>query len=112
MTEYHKFDDKMVMAALANAQRQTEMMAGVRQDDGKLSIGAGCITVVVENGQICLELPLGFGRFCLPIPPFIPDGTKVQACIDICTKFGIPTGVKLTVSFNGSTIFTKVFGLC
>lgn len=79
---------------------------------GEFSLLAECISVSVQNGKICLNLPLGIGSVCLPIPSWIPDGTAAQACLSICTTWGIPTGVKVTVSVAGQVIITKTFGKC
>lgn len=68
--------------------------------------------MVVDGGKICLELPLGLGRFCFPIPPVFPNGTAAQACLSICTTWGIPTGVRVTVSIAGNVILEKTFGKC
>ncbi|MFN3389309.1 MAG: hypothetical protein ACK40O_10280 [Allosphingosinicella sp.] len=64
------------------------------------------------NGQVCLNLPLGLGSVCLPVPPWVPGGATVQACLDICTVWGVPCGVEVTVSFNNQRIIQKGFGCC
>src|SRR5690349_15734982 len=56
-----------------------------------LRVHAACISVVSQGNEVCLDLPLGLGQVCLPIN--LPDGEVAQACLDICTTFGIPTGV-------------------
>ena len=35
-----------------------------------------------------------------------------QACLDICTTWKIPTGVKITISIAGHVVLTKVIGKC
>jgi hypothetical protein len=110
------FDDKHVQAAIDAAQsfskaRKLEAEKhGPVLADGELKIAAQCISVTVQNGQICVNLPLGIGSVCLPIPSIFPSGTAAQACIDICTKWGIPCGVELTVSIAGQRIVQKGFG--
>ncbi len=79
---------------------------------GALVLAGGCISVTVNNGQICVNLPFGFGSVCLPVPPIFPNGTAAQACIDICTTWGIPTGVKVTISIAGQVIVSKSIGRC
>ena len=79
-------------------------------DDGTLQISAQCISLAVQNGQVCINLPFGLGKKCLPIPKFVPNGTLVEACLDICTKWGIPCGVKVTISLAGKPIVKKGFG--
>ena len=70
-----------------------------------------CVSVTVNNGQVCLNVPI-FGSVCIPIPLPLPSGTAAQACIDVCTKFGIPCGVKVTVSVLGQVVASKSFGCC
>lgn len=70
-----------------------------------------CVSVTINNGQVCLNVPI-FGSVCIPIPLPIPSGTAAQACIDVCTKFGFPCGVKVTVSVLGQVVASKSFGCC
>ena len=92
---------------LAAVNHQTDLSSG-----GKLTLGATCVSVTVQNGKVCLNLPFGFGSVCLPIPAIIPNGTAAQACLDICTTWGVPTGIKVTVSVAGRTIVQQTFGYC
>lgn len=75
-------------------------------------VAAECVSVTVENHSICINLPLGFGKHCFSIPLNIPNGTAGQACLHICTTFGIPTGIKVTVSLAGITVVSQSFGKC
>jgi hypothetical protein len=123
MADYASFDQEKIDAALETARLHHESFnVGTRltandlskvdvHAAGEFSISGGCITVSVNNGKICLNLPI-VGQYCLPVPSWIPSGAQLQACVSICTTFGIPTGVKLTVSFNGQIIFTKTFLKC
>lgn len=119
MTQYHQFDQDQIDAAIAAARShydQTSIMTegapAPAHDDGHMAMAAGCISVAVEDHKICINLPLGLGDVCIPIPSFIPDGTLAEACLHICTTFGIPTGVKVTISVAGKTIVSKSFGKC
>ena len=119
MATYHKFDESAVKAALEAAKNHYDHAAIQAQganasisDDGHLAFGAHCISVEVEDGKICLELPVGIGKVCLPIPKIIPNGTAAEACLTICTHWGIPTGVSVTVSALGKVIVKKSFGSC
>jgi hypothetical protein len=119
MTTYHQFSQDKVDAALsaANAHNELLRVADVHGGasiaaGGELSIAAECISVTVQNNRICLNLPLGIGNYCLPIPVSIPNGTAAEACLSICTTFGFPTGVKVTVSALGHVIIEKSFGKC
>lgn len=122
MTTYAKFDEKLIAAAIETARAQhasfgveQQLAAGLTSIDvaasGELSISGGCVTVKVQDGKICVDIPL-VGQYCLNVPSWIPSGAELQACISICTTWGIPTGAKLTVSFNGQVIFTKTFLKC
>ncbi|MDP3895472.1 MAG: hypothetical protein Q8Q62_02230, partial [Mesorhizobium sp.] len=110
MATYHEFDEKAIAAALEAARgfHDPKALAASAQvnpfDDGHLRLAASCISVTVDNGKVCLNLPLGIGQVCVPIPAIFPNGTAAQACLDICTTWGIPTGVRLTVSIAGQTI--------
>ncbi len=113
---YPSFSADAINQALEAAQRhsQARMLTAVNHetplDDGALKVSASCISVTVQNGQVCLNLPLGIGSVCLPIPSGIPNGTACQACIDICTKWGIPCGVEASVSVAGHVVVSKGFG--
>ena len=78
--------------------------------------GVGCVALEVQNGQVCLDLPLFFPDICIPMPvSFIPDGTSVEACIDIC--FGgflgiVPKGVCVTVTALGQRVAHECIGSC
>ncbi len=119
MATFHKFDENAIASALETARNfydERKRDEGSRTidlaDDGHLRIAAGCISVTVDGGRICFELPLGLGKFCFPVPPIFPNGTVGQACLSICTTWGLPTGVRVTVSIAGNVILEKTFGKC
>lgn len=78
--------------------------------DGSLRLRAECISVTVHNSQVCLNLPFQIGEVCLPIPAWVPNGTVAQACLDVCTKWGIPCGAEVRVSVAGQIVVEKSFG--
>tara|TARA_R110002095_G_scaffold192148_1_gene170000 strand:- start:171 stop:530 length:360 start_codon:yes stop_codon:yes gene_type:complete len=119
MTTYHEFDESQVNEAIESArnhfaENDVAKMNATSDISGHthMLLSGGCIKVTVENGKVCLSLPLGIGKVCLPIPSSIPNGTAAQACLHICTTFGIPTGIKVTVSVAGITIVQQSFGKC
>ncbi|MGJ8617862.1 MAG: hypothetical protein ACSHWS_13560 [Sulfitobacter sp.] len=119
MATYHSFDEKKINEALQtvrdhHSDMTLDSVSAATDITGNthMQIAGGCISVTVENGKICLSLPLGIGKICLPIPSSIPNGTAAQACIHICTTFGIPTGVKVTVTVAGVTVVSQSFGKC
>ncbi len=118
MTAYD-FDQKQIQSVLdaASEHAKEANLTGLSpttdvSGGGAMMFAGGCISVTVKNHRICLNLPLGFGSFCFPIPSIFPDGTAAKACIDICTTWGIPTGVKVSVSVAGHVVVSKSFGRC
>lgn len=120
MTMYHEFSESAVQQAIdtLTAHGKISEAIGAKAGSshnlvsGEFSALAECISVTVQNQQVCLNLPLGLGSVCLPIPISIPDGTAAEACLNICTTFYIPTGVSVTVSVAGHVIISKSFGKC
>jgi hypothetical protein len=118
-TIYHEFSAEAVNQAIEAAKMHNETFGLAAPNDqmslaggGEFSISAQCISISVQNHRICLRLPLGIGNICLPVPGFVPNGTAAQACLSICTTWGIPTGLKVTISALGHVILTKSFGRC
>ncbi|MGY2734777.1 hypothetical protein [Sphingomonas sp. UYP23] len=114
--EHASFDPKIIEQSLAaaaahsNALRAGLAPEAIELTDGALLVGAQCISVTVKDGQVCLNLPAGIGSKCFSVPSWVPNGTAVQACLDICTKWGIPCGVQVTLSAAGQLILKKGFG--
>lgn len=114
-TSYPGFSAEAIDQALEAAQRHSKALMpsavgkGLVFVDGTLKVSAQCISVTVQNGQVCLNLPI-VGSYCFSVPTWVPNGTAVQACLDICTKWGIPCGVEVTVSLAGQRILSKGFG--
>lgn len=110
------FDPKVIDQALAAAQAHGKALKAQAIDhttplaDGGLKLGAQCVSVTVQNGEVCLNLPLGIGHVCLPVPGWVPNGTVAQACLDICTKWGVPCGVEVTVTVAGQNVVQKGYG--
>ncbi|MFC3195739.1 hypothetical protein ACFODZ_15900 [Marinicella sediminis] len=117
MSDYPTFSEEAVQHAIQAAKDHYDSGAlksrasNVASDDGHLALLAECISVSVKNGKACLNLPLGIGSVCIPVP-IKYDGQVVQACLHICTTFGFPTGVRVTISVAGVTIVSKSFGKC
>jgi hypothetical protein len=114
---YPQFSGEAIEQALAAGRAHAEDLQsaaassqGSALAEGGLKVSAQCISVTVQNGKVCLNLPLGIGSVCLPVPSWIPNGTAAQACLDICTKWGIPCGVEVKVSVGGQVIVSKGFG--
>lgn len=119
MKTYYSFDDEAIQNALDAAKRNHEELLtstdGAPFDPksgGHLFVSAQCVSVTVEDHKICIKLPLGLGKHCIGIPVNIPNGTAGKACLGICTTFGIPTGVKVSVVIAGVTVVSQSFGKC
>lgn len=114
--KYPGFSTDAVNQALDAAQRFSKMRMPAAVDyamqlhDGTLKLSAQCISTTVQNAEVCLILPLGIGRVCLPIPSVIPNGTAAQACFDICESWGRSCGGELTISVAGQPVVRKSFG--
>ena len=76
---------------------------------------AECTSVTVDNGVVCLNLPLGFGRQCIDIPRFIPNGEVARACLSIIYRtvlgVSIPIGVKVCIFVANQEITCVEFRL-
>ncbi len=119
MPEYYKFSDKAVQNALdaAKADFGDKGVHGLAEAShngvrGEMLVHAECVKVVVDDHRICLDLPLGLGKHCISLPVSVPDGTAGEACLRLCTTWGIPTGVEVSVVIGGITIVSQKFGKC
>lgn len=79
---------------------------------GSMLIAAQCISIKTANHKICISLPLGIGKRCFTLPINIPNGSVGSACLSICTTWGIPTGIRVTVTIGGITVISQSFGKC
>lgn len=113
--EHYSFSEEAISGALETARQAHEgtdlrAITEISTSHSPITLLAECINVTTRNHQVCLDLPLGLGSACLPIPFNIPDGTIAQACLDICTTLGIPTGVCVRVVVGGVTVVRQCFG--
>jgi hypothetical protein len=96
----------------AEAQRLGfDFSKGGGMQEGTMEIMAQCINVTTANRKICISLPV-VGRHCLTVPVNIPNGSIGRACLSVCTKLGIPSGVKVSVTIGGVTVIRQSFGFC
>lgn len=106
-----------IFSAAADNHRMLSAPADQKAFDGlaagDASLTAECISITVSDRKLCFKLPAPISKdWCITVPSWIPDGTAAQACLSVCYKFGIPMGVKLTVTVAGSLIYQQTFGLC
>ena len=118
--EVYEFDAAAIRGALEAAREAAAEQVQVATADptaldltaaqaSDVTVLAHCITVTVRNRRVCLRLPLGLGQACLPIPISIGDGTSAEACLRTRTKWGIPTGVCVSVRVGGHEIVEQCF---
>jgi len=115
----YSFSEEAINNAI-EAARETHAGKQLMATEGDFNISGGgcmlvaaeCIKVVTKGNQVCVKLPLGFGTHCFTLPVSIPSGSVGQACLSICTTWGIPTGVKVSVVIAGITVVSQSFGKC
>ncbi|MCB1310495.1 MAG: hypothetical protein KDK29_00770 [Sedimentitalea sp.] len=119
MTTYHEFPQEEIDQLVDTARTHygemnlTAMDSAVAASHASpLKLGDVCISVTVENSKVCLSLPIINQKICFPIPISIPDGTAAKACLKICTTFGFPTGVCVSISALGTQVIHQCFGNC
>jgi hypothetical protein len=116
MANYYTFSEEAVQAAVDAAKASFSEFSlqefNANAASPEISFGAECISVTTSGNQVCFDLPLGFGQHCFTIPVSIPSGSVGQACLSICTIWGIPTGVRVTVTIAGMQVVSQSFGKC
>jgi hypothetical protein len=83
---------------------------GGGMQEGNMEIMAQCISVKTANNKICIKLPV-VGTRCLTVPVNIPNGKVGKACLSVCTIFGVPSGVKVSITIGGVTVIRQSFGV-
>lgn len=68
-----------------------------------------CVQTVLDGSRICVDIPY-FGEYCFNLPVELPIGAEVAVCLDIITRWGIPTGAKIYVKYNGEIIYEVKIG--
>lgn len=119
MATYYSFSEEAISNAIEaakNTHKETQLNA-TKSDfnvhrGGCMLVAAECVKVTTEGHSVCVELPLGFGKHCFNLPVSIPSGSVGQACLSICTTWGVPTGVKVSVVIAGITVVSQSFGKC
>ena len=117
--EYYEFDEQAISATLEVIRQQPEGADLRAEPDfsatagGEAELRDACIEVATSNNQVCLNLPLGIGNVCLPVPFDLPDGSLVRACLSIRYRkiafIKIPTGVCIEIYFAGERIVRQCF---
>jgi len=117
--EFYKFSEESISNAVEAAKKTHEetQLKATESDfniykGGCMLVAAECISVTTKNHKVCVNLPLGLGKHCFSLPVSIPDGTVGKACLSICTTWGVPTGVKVSVIIGGITVVSQTFGKC
>ncbi|MGR0482955.1 MAG: hypothetical protein ACTFAL_16560 [Candidatus Electronema sp. V4] len=68
-----------------------------------------CVSVAVQNGKACLDLPI-VGKQCIDVPSWVPNFSIIEACADICTTWGFPTGACVSAKLGGMSLGRACFG--
>jgi hypothetical protein len=97
-------------AVLRSSNTAGRGIAGIHAAAGVTPSCDLSVTATVQNGQACINTP--FGNECLSVPSLVPNGTVASLCGDICTTFGIPTGVCVSVDIAGQQVANECFGHC
>lgn len=110
----YSFSEDAVSRALEAARapyedRDLRAQISTSQNPNLRTIG-DCVDLRSGESEVCLDLPLGLGSVCIPLPFDLPDGVAAQACLYICTTWGIPTGVSVRVTVGGFTVADQSFG--
>lgn len=119
--EKNSFSEDRINSVIRAIEKDNSLVGRVGQldlgasSDAEYVMLAECISVNVEDGKVCLRLPLGIGKECLDIPDWIPDGEAARACISIVYKtilgVKIPTGVNACVYVANQEITCVRFSL-
>jgi hypothetical protein len=112
----YSFNDDNITSALeaarqpyAGRERELRERIDTSKNPYLRSIG-DCVDLRSGDNEVCLDLPLGLGDVCIPLPFDLPDGQAAQACLYICTTWGIPTGVTVRVTVGGFSVVDQSFG--
>ena len=73
-----------------------------------LSLLDTCISVTVEDGEACFEIPVIGKDLCIPVPDWVPNGTAVSACVSVSI---VPPKACLKVTALGIVIYEQCFGV-
>ena len=71
-----------------------------------------CVSATIKNSEACTILPV-VGSKCISVPSWVPEGSLVEVCIDVCTKkLGIPTGACGIIKVASQQVAKECFGAC
>jgi hypothetical protein len=99
----------------ASFTSQPPLYAGVQMSGEGASRGvtpSACVSARVQRGRACLRLPVRLpfiGReVCLPAPG-VPNLGQVSGCCNVRRRFGVPTGVRCCLRYQGREIICRSF---
>ena len=100
----------------ASAKDEGQTAAALRSTPGMLSgpnvtASATCIGVGIVNRRVCLKVPV-VGNICMPVVSVPLGNVSAQACVSVCTKWGVPTGACVSVKVSGHQVARQCFGWC
>jgi len=115
MNTTSSFDQAKFDAAWKRYDSQEITTESQSASTATFSLLAECISVTVQEGQVCLNLPLGIGRECIDIPDWVPNGEAARACLEIKYRriFGvkIPVGIEACVYVADQRVACAYFGI-
>lgn len=119
--DIYEFDEKRVESVCNSIEKDNKGTGNLQSVDAlshrtaEFAVLAECISVTVENGKVCIKLPLNLGKECINVPDWIPDGEAAKACLSIVYKrvlgVKIPVGVKVCLYVANQEITCVNFSL-
>jgi tetrahydromethanopterin S-methyltransferase subunit H len=90
--------------------RNTSTSSSGNSSINSFTPSAACVGVGIVNNRVCLKVPV-VGNVCIPVPVGLPS-VGAQACVSVCTKWGVPTGACVSVRVNNTQVARQCFGWC
>lgn len=102
--------------ALQSSVKTTNTIESVQNQLSSTNVQAlslsACVGASYRNGDVCFDFPV-FGNVCVNVPIGIPANANLRVCGDVCTTWGIPTGLKITLYVNDQALWSgTVVGSC
>lgn len=91
----------------------TQLNAAHSEMDDLLALQmSACVGAHIKDGKLCFTIPI-YGDFCINLPFKLPVDANVKVCVETCTKWVVPTGVRYTAYYNDKSIMSgTLIGAC
>ena len=93
MSEVSSFDEARFDALWNRYQAPNNLVGAEDFSPEVFSLLSECISLAVENGEVCVNLPLGLGKKCIDVPDWVPNGSIAKACLEV--KYRTVLGVRI-----------------